>query len=201
VKFTSSIPSRPLARPPSVQLIQARPDDPMTAFLVEHRIQSRGTPRELIPLPRPRPKRLNRRFMWPPAWQEEMQRAAQTSLPWVRPVFTQPGWTAGPDGGHEPKPHRPITCHYSLASSGTGRGGLSRHSPSASPGSASQGARPRHAVDARPLCLLQLSPSNPSSNSSPGAASRARMAGLPAHRSLACRALGWQVAACSRASE
>jgi hypothetical protein len=156
VKFTSSIPSRPLARPPSVQLIQARPDDPMTAFLVEHRIQSRGTPRELIPLPRPRPKRLNRRFMWPPAWQEEMQRAAQTSLPWVRPVFTQPGWTAGPDGGHEPKPHRPITCHYSLASSGTGRGGLSRHSPSASPGSASQGARPRHAVDARPLCLLQF---------------------------------------------
>ena len=69
-----------MARPPSVQLIQARPDDPMTAFLVEHRIQSRGTPRELIPLPRPRPKRLNRRFMWPPAWQEEMQRAAQTSL-------------------------------------------------------------------------------------------------------------------------
>ena len=28
VKFTNSIPSRPVARPPSVQLVQARPDDP-----------------------------------------------------------------------------------------------------------------------------------------------------------------------------
>jgi hypothetical protein len=58
VTFTSSTPSRPVARPPSVQLIQARPDDPMTAFLLEPRIQSRETPRELVPLPRPRPKRL-----------------------------------------------------------------------------------------------------------------------------------------------
>ena len=58
VTFTGSIPSRPVARPPSVQLIQARPDDPMTAFLLEPRIQSRETPRELVPLPRPRPKRL-----------------------------------------------------------------------------------------------------------------------------------------------
>jgi hypothetical protein len=58
VKFTSSIPSGPVALPPSVQLVQARPEDPMTAFLVESRIQSRKTPRELVPLPRPRPKRL-----------------------------------------------------------------------------------------------------------------------------------------------
>jgi hypothetical protein len=60
VKFTSSIPSRPVARPPSVQLIQARPDDPVTAFLVEPRVQSRlcrvrgpsgceATPAERVP--------------------------------------------------------------------------------------------------------------------------------------------------------
>jgi hypothetical protein len=58
VKFTNSIPSRPVAQPPSVQLVQARPDDPMTAFLVGPRVQSREMPRELVPLPRPRPKRL-----------------------------------------------------------------------------------------------------------------------------------------------
>ena len=58
VTFTSSIPSRPVPRPPSVQLIRARPDDPMTAFLLEPRIQSREMRRELVPLPRPRPKRL-----------------------------------------------------------------------------------------------------------------------------------------------
>jgi|SRR6476620_1319222 len=58
VKFTNSIPNRPVARPHSVQLVQARPDDPMTAFLVEPRVQSREMPRVLVPLPRPRPKRL-----------------------------------------------------------------------------------------------------------------------------------------------
>jgi hypothetical protein len=58
VKFTNSIPSRPVARPPLVQLIQARPNDPVAALLVEPRAQSRETPRELVPLPRPRPNRL-----------------------------------------------------------------------------------------------------------------------------------------------
>src|SRR5262249_11739456 len=58
VKFTGSFPSKPVARPPSVQLIQARPDDPMAAFLVESRVQSRERSRELVPLPRPRPNRL-----------------------------------------------------------------------------------------------------------------------------------------------
>jgi hypothetical protein len=56
VKFTSSIPSRQVARPPSVQPIPARPDDAVAILLVEPR--SRETPRVLIPLPRPRPKRL-----------------------------------------------------------------------------------------------------------------------------------------------
>jgi hypothetical protein len=58
VKFTGSLPSRPVARPPSVQLIQARPDDPVAALLVEPRVQSRERSRELVPLPRPRPNRL-----------------------------------------------------------------------------------------------------------------------------------------------
>jgi hypothetical protein len=69
----------------------------------------------------------------------------------VSGLFTQPGWTAGPDGVREPRPHHSsgidvpmkrqvslgsvgstdcaITRHYSLASSSAGRGGLSRHSP------------------------------------------------------------------------
>jgi hypothetical protein len=55
VKFTSSIPSRPVTRSASVQLIQARPDDAVAVLLVETR--SRETPRTLIPLPRPRPNR------------------------------------------------------------------------------------------------------------------------------------------------
>jgi hypothetical protein len=55
VTVTGSIPSKPVARPP---LIQARSNDPMAALLVEPRAQSRQTPREAIPLPRPRPNRL-----------------------------------------------------------------------------------------------------------------------------------------------
>ena len=55
VKFTGSVPSRPVAPPSSVQLIQARPDDAMAVLLVQTR--SRETPRALIPLPRPRPNR------------------------------------------------------------------------------------------------------------------------------------------------
>src|SRR6266481_7441276 len=69
----------------------------------------------------------------------------------VSGLFTQSGWTAGPDGVREPRPHHSsgihvpmrrqaslgcvgstdcaITRHYSLASSSAGRGGLSRHSP------------------------------------------------------------------------
>jgi hypothetical protein len=47
VKFTSSIPSWPVARSASVQLIQARPDDAVAVLLVETR--SRETPRALIP--------------------------------------------------------------------------------------------------------------------------------------------------------
>src|SRR5262245_28140083 len=39
-----------------------------------------------------------------PAWQEEMQRAAQKSLH-VSGLFMQSGWTAGPDGVREPRPH------------------------------------------------------------------------------------------------
>jgi hypothetical protein len=58
VKFTASIPSRPAARPPSVQLIQGRPNDPMAALLTESRAQSMEAPREMVPLPRPRPNRL-----------------------------------------------------------------------------------------------------------------------------------------------
>jgi hypothetical protein len=55
---TGSIPTKPVARPPSVQLIQARSNDPMAALLVEPRSQSIATPRETVPLPRPRPNRL-----------------------------------------------------------------------------------------------------------------------------------------------
>jgi hypothetical protein len=55
VRFTSSIPSRPVARSASVQLIQAGPDDAVAVLLVETR--SRETPKALIPLPRPRPNR------------------------------------------------------------------------------------------------------------------------------------------------
>src|SRR5262249_37500683 len=58
VKFTSSIPSRPAAPPPSPELIQVRSDDPVAAFLIEPRVRSREMARELVPLPRPRPKRL-----------------------------------------------------------------------------------------------------------------------------------------------
>src|SRR5207249_10618029 len=69
----------------------------------------------------------------------------------VSGLFTQSGWTAGPDGVREPRPHHSsgidvpmrrqaslscvgstdcaITRHYSLASSSAGGGGLSRHSP------------------------------------------------------------------------
>src|SRR5215510_14181931 len=70
----------------------------------------------------------------------------------VSGLFTQPGWTAGPDGVREPSPHHSsgidvpmsrqvslgsvgstdcaITRHYSLASSSTGVVGLlSRHGP------------------------------------------------------------------------
>ena len=48
VKFTGSVPSRPVARPSSVQFIQS--GDPVAPLL--------QTQSELIPLPRPRPKRL-----------------------------------------------------------------------------------------------------------------------------------------------
>jgi hypothetical protein len=58
VMFTASIPSKPAAPPPSVQLIQGRPNDPMAALLAEPRAQSMQAPRELVPLPRPRPNRL-----------------------------------------------------------------------------------------------------------------------------------------------
>src|SRR5215813_11853821 len=58
VKFTGSLPSRPVGQPPSVQLIQARPDDLVAALLVEPRVQSRERSREFVPLPRPRPNRL-----------------------------------------------------------------------------------------------------------------------------------------------
>jgi hypothetical protein len=60
VKFTSSIPSRPVARSASVQLIQARPDDAVAVLLVETR--STETPRALIPLPRPRPNHRQARY-------------------------------------------------------------------------------------------------------------------------------------------
>jgi len=91
VTFTSSIPSRPVPRPPSVQLIQARPDDPMTAFLLEPRIQSREMPRELVPLPRSRPKRL-----WSAASCAGGSHLARGNAACR---------TAGPDGSHEPRPH------------------------------------------------------------------------------------------------
>jgi hypothetical protein len=78
-----------------------------------------------------------------PAWQEITSRAAQKSLAsHVSGLFTQSGWTAGPDGVREPRPHHSsgidvpmnrqaslgcvgstdcaITRHYSLASSSTG---------------------------------------------------------------------------------
>src|SRR5947199_8161679 len=89
-----------------------------------------------------------------PAWQEITSRAAQLSLAVMCPgLFTQSGWTAGPDGVREPSPHHSngidvpmkrqvwlgcvgstdcaITRHCSLASSRTWLSGLSRrgHAP------------------------------------------------------------------------
>ncbi len=58
VKFTGSVPSRPVAHPSSVQFVQPRLSDSVAALLVESRAQSGETPREVVPLPRPRPRRL-----------------------------------------------------------------------------------------------------------------------------------------------
>jgi hypothetical protein len=58
VKFTGSVPSRPVVHPSSVEFVQPGSSDSVAALLVEPRAQSRETPREVVPLPRPRPRRL-----------------------------------------------------------------------------------------------------------------------------------------------
>jgi hypothetical protein len=56
VKFTGSVPSRPVTHSSSVEFVQPGLSASVAALLVEPRAQSRETPREVVPLPRPRPR-------------------------------------------------------------------------------------------------------------------------------------------------
>jgi hypothetical protein len=78
----------------------------------------------------------SRRFMcgWPPPGKEKMQRAAQKSPAVMCPACSRKsGWTAGPDGVREPKPHHssgihvPMNRQASLGSVGSTDCAITRH--------------------------------------------------------------------------